>query len=62
MINRGLYYGIMHLHAHITRCPAMLSEGPEWLAAVFASLAVLALTCFCCCKSAEDLADGAAQT
>ena len=48
----------MHI-THITRCPAMLSE---WVAAVFASLAVLALTCFCCCATAEDLADGAAQT
>ena len=35
----------------------MLSEGPQLLAAVFASLAVLALTCFCCCKTAVDLAD-----
>ena len=34
----------------------------EWVAAVFASLAVLALTCFCCCKTAEDLADRAPET
>jgi hypothetical protein len=29
----------------------------EWVAAVFASLAVLALVCFCCCKRAEDLGE-----
>jgi hypothetical protein len=54
--------GIYKNRTHITRCPSMLSECPEWVAAVFASLAVLALTCFCCCATAEDLADGAAQT
>jgi hypothetical protein len=31
----------------------------EWAAAVFASLAVLTLVCFCCCKTAEDLGDRA---
>ena len=30
---------------------------PEWVATVIASLAVLTLVCFCCCKSAVELSE-----
>ncbi len=38
----------------INATSTMLSE---WVATVFASLAVLVLVCFCCCKTAVDLGE-----